>query len=127
MKTFLTLILLLFCATPILAQTASVKGKVVDDKNNPLPLVTVLLYTEGSGQPSAGTSTDDDGLFLLNNLVAGNYTLEFSYIGYHLLPIVSLFLKHLTWASSHLLKHPRHWAKRSWKLEDQLFRKSREN
>ncbi|PKA82963.1 outer membrane receptor protein involved in Fe transport [Ulvibacter sp. MAR_2010_11] len=82
MKTFLTLILLLFCATPILAQTASVKGKVVDDKNNPLPLVTVLLYTEGSGQPSAGTSTDDDGLFLLNNLVAGNYTLEFSYIGY---------------------------------------------
>lgn len=70
--TFLTCMLL--TSMPILAQNRTVKGKVVDQRNEPLIGVSVLV--KGT---SNGVITDLDGQYSL--LVSPNSTLEFSYVG----------------------------------------------
>ncbi|AKD05933.1 hypothetical protein PKOR_22915 [Pontibacter korlensis] len=59
-----------------LAQVLSIKGKVVDGQNVPLPGVTVVV--RGT---TTGTSTDMNGQFALSPVNKGS-TLEFSYIGF---------------------------------------------
>jgi len=56
---------------------ASVTGFVKDAKNNGIPGITVLL--EGT---QTGAATDELGFFEIKNLLAGNYTLVISGIGY---------------------------------------------
>jgi len=56
---------------------ASVSGLVKDEKNNGIPGITILL--EGT---QTGTATDELGFFEIKNLLAGNYTLVISGIGY---------------------------------------------
>lgn len=65
-----------------MAQDFSVSGKVTDAENSPLTFVNVLAYEGDAETPSKGTTTDDDGSFTLDGLVAGNYRLNFSYIGF---------------------------------------------
>ena len=59
-------------------QTAeiTIQGKVTDEKNEPLPGVTVQL--KGT---TTGASTNVDGSYALT-LPSGNATLVFSYVGY---------------------------------------------
>ncbi|MGK9125765.1 TonB-dependent receptor [Olivibacter sp. SA151] len=54
----------------------TVKGKVLDEKGQALPGVSVRT----KGSPSTGTSTDSDGNFVIS--AASNATLIFSYTGY---------------------------------------------
>ena len=65
-----------------MAQDFSVTGKVTDVENSPLSFVNVLVYQDEEENPLKGTTTDEDGSFVLENLAAGNYTLNFSYIGF---------------------------------------------
>ena len=65
-----------------MAQDFSVTGKVTDVENSPLSFVNVLVYQNEEENPLKGTTTDEDGSFVLENLAAGNYTLNFSYIGF---------------------------------------------
>ncbi len=80
------LIYLLLLAMPLgmAAQTAgSISGKIVDSESNePLGFVTVALFPAGSSTPIAGCSSDDEGKFEISNIKKGNYTVEFSYVGY---------------------------------------------
>lgn len=56
----------------------SYTGKVVDSKSGePLPGTSVML-ADASGGTSAGSS----GVFTLNKLLTGSYTIVFSYVGY---------------------------------------------
>lgn len=55
----------------------TVKGRVVDEKGNPLPGVTIRI--KGT---QMGTATDVDGRFALPLPEDGKYTLVFSFIGY---------------------------------------------
>ncbi|MBD1365425.1 TonB-dependent receptor [Mucilaginibacter sp. ZT4R22] len=73
----LLLCAIIFSASPALSQTARiVKGNVADEKNQPLPGVSVVVA--GS---STGVMTDVNGNYALT--VSGNIvTLKFSYIGY---------------------------------------------
>ena len=72
-------------ATALLAQNLSVKGTVYDfDSGDVLSPAAVQIY-QIAGTDSTyigGTSTDDDGVFVVNNLSAGNFRAKFTFIGY---------------------------------------------
>jgi outer membrane receptor protein involved in Fe transport len=77
MKQITTLLLLiLFGATQ--AWGGSVKGIVTDSETGD-PLVGANIVVMGT---TMGTTTDEDGFFLLQNIPDGDYSLGFSYVGY---------------------------------------------
>ncbi len=64
--------------------TGSVAGQLGDKEMNgePLPFANVLI--KGS---TKGATTDMDGLYSINNLEAGKYTVVFSFVGYETLEV----------------------------------------
>ena len=63
------------------AQSGSIKGKVVDQSNGEeLAFVNVIAYR--SGNQVSGVNTDFEGEFVVKPLEAGTYDLLFSYVGY---------------------------------------------
>lgn len=77
-KNYLIFAFLLFSAIG-LAQN-SLSGVVTDEKNEPIPGVSVMVENSNKG-----TTTDFNGKFVLDNLEATNTTIVFSYIGYQTL------------------------------------------
>ncbi len=59
------------------AQTGSVKGKLTEKDGNPIGYVNVLLE-----ETKQGTITDDRGLYEINNVKSGNYTLIVSSVSH---------------------------------------------
>ncbi|MEZ4906344.1 MAG: TonB-dependent receptor [Saprospiraceae bacterium] len=57
--------------------TIDLKGKIVDEQNNPLIGATVYLYPI-----KKGAITEDNGNYKISNLPIGKYKIEVSYIGY---------------------------------------------
>tara|TARA_R110000851_G_scaffold333364_1_gene512409 strand:+ start:133109 stop:135526 length:2418 start_codon:yes stop_codon:yes gene_type:complete len=78
------LIMFFFClqAGVLMAQDFSVSGNVLDTNNAPLSFVNVLVYENEGENPLKGSTTDEDGSFVLKNLEAGTYIINFSYIGF---------------------------------------------
>ena len=76
----LLLILLLFC-TGLRANAQSVSGKVLDEKQNPIPYANVVILSAKDSAFIAGTTTLKDGRFSINNVASGNI-LKASFIGY---------------------------------------------
>src|SRR5690606_1294992 len=58
-------------------QSLSISGKVTDSRLNPLPNVNIIISETGRG-----AATDVEGYFIIENLLPGEYDLEFSFIGY---------------------------------------------
>ena len=86
MKRVFTLLAILFTsATALFAQNLSIKGSVYDfDTAEPLYPAALQVY-QISGTDSTfvnGTSTEEDGTFVMNNLKPGNYVIRASYVGY---------------------------------------------
>ena len=83
MKTFSGLILF-FLTTISFAQTGSIVGKLTDtDYNNePLPFANVFL--KGT---TKGVTSDIDGLYALENVEPGTYTVVYSFVGYETVEI----------------------------------------
>lgn len=73
--------LLVLCAT-VFAQDYSVTGKVVDATNNAIEFANVIILKEKGGEFIKGTSTDNNGVFTIDNLGAETYFLNISYIGF---------------------------------------------
>lgn len=65
-----------------MAQDLNVSGKVANAENSPLSFVNVLIYKVDSESPLKGTTTDEDGSFILKGMEAGKYRINFSYIGF---------------------------------------------
>lgn len=87
MKDFLSITLLLFIISTSLAQApknGSIAGKLTDREMNgePLPFANVII--KGT---STGTTSDYDGLYILDNIEPGTYTIVFSFIGYETLEV----------------------------------------
>ncbi|MBK9098253.1 MAG: TonB-dependent receptor [bacterium] len=61
----------------LLAQTYSISGIVVDVNSKPIPGVNVILLNT-----NFGAATDEEGVYKISNLSSGNYSVEFSAIGY---------------------------------------------
>ena len=59
------------------AQESAIHGKITDENNQPIPFATVTLK-----DLSRGAIANDSGEYTMTNLEEGNYTLQFSGIGY---------------------------------------------
>ena len=75
------LLLLLMSGTHffVTAQTGTVKGRVMNHKNNePIPFTNIII----DGKPTLGTTSDLDGYFTLNNVDPGYVKLAASSVGF---------------------------------------------
>ena len=81
MKRFLALFFCL-CATTLLAQDLTISGKVTDEGGLPLSFVNVLVFNSEGDSTITGTTTEEDGTYIINELETGNYKLNFSYVGF---------------------------------------------
>lgn len=63
------------------AQKIEIKGTVCNAANEPIEFTNIVLQTTDSAFVS-GVTSNDNGIFLLKNLSAGNYRLILSSIGY---------------------------------------------
>ncbi|MCY3713276.1 MAG: TonB-dependent receptor [Gemmatimonadetes bacterium] len=62
---------------PAAARAATVSGKVLSERGDPLPAVTVVLPAL-----EIGAFTDENGEFRLENVPQGRHTIEFRFVGY---------------------------------------------
>lgn len=60
---------------------ATIMGKVVDEKNEPVPFANVVI--KQNGLLKTGATTNFDGEFKISNLEGGSYDVEVSYVGYN--------------------------------------------
>ncbi|MEC4116505.1 TonB-dependent receptor [Myroides phaeus] len=77
MKLFNTLLFTICGAVVSMAQTSTVKGRVVDENNKPLPFVTV--YVENSNYAA---QTDDNGEYILEDVKHGKQSIKATFVGY---------------------------------------------
>ena len=78
MKRLLILFTLVVLPLALLAQTQSISGVVLDESTHQ-PLIGANVFLEGTRW---GTTTDEDGVFILKNLPAGEYVLVVEFLGY---------------------------------------------
>ena len=76
-KKYVLLCAFLMMSFMAFSQTGSIKGKVSDETNQPLPGATVTV--DGT---TIGSTTDPNGNYAINNVKAGTYTLSVKFIGY---------------------------------------------
>lgn len=77
MKKLFLILLVQISLTSLYSQTVSLSGRILDEVEKPLGFATVLL--EGT---TFGTTTDENGLFLLEDIPAGAYQIVVSFLGY---------------------------------------------
>ncbi|SDD18492.1 TonB-dependent receptor domain-containing protein [Williamwhitmania taraxaci] len=80
MKLIVT-VLLTFSLSYIFAQNLIVSGKVISNENEVLPYATVVVFNTDKSVIT-GDITNENGLFSINGLQQGEYTLEVSFVGY---------------------------------------------
>ena len=81
MKFFTTTLLLILGISFGFAQN-SIKGKIIDSQNQPLPYANVILYKIGNETTPKGTVSDDNGDYSFKNIVKGNYKISVSTLGF---------------------------------------------
>jgi len=87
-KTLLFMVLSIFTIGAI-AQSGSLKGKILDKENGePIPFANISLLQ--SGKVITGGMTDFDGKFNIKPVAAGVYDVKASYVGYKSLQISGL-------------------------------------
>ncbi len=79
-KLVLLVMMFLGCTISLMAQ--SISGKVVDEKNKPLPYVSVVLQHVQDSSYVGGVATNTEGLFSIPAKTNADYNLLVSYIGY---------------------------------------------
>ena len=60
--------------------TGSIKGKILDEKKEPMPSAVIQVFQ--NGVLKGGVATDFDGYYTLNNLEPGQYNVIVTYVGY---------------------------------------------
>lgn len=78
LKSLYILLITVFAPLYSLAQYYSISGSVKDNKGEPLNSVSI----EVKEHPNFNTLTDEQGLFIIDNLPKGTYQLQFSHIGF---------------------------------------------
>ena len=79
MRHFILLFVLLTALFSSAQNTGSIVGKLTDKEFNNEPLAFANVLIKGTAK---GTTSDFDGLYGFENLDPGNYTLQFSFVGY---------------------------------------------
>lgn len=76
MKYIFALTVLIYCSSIVVAQQASISG-IIQSENDILPYATIEIPQE-----NLSTTTDENGYYTFENLSAGTYQLQVSYVGY---------------------------------------------
>ncbi|MFS4415980.1 TonB-dependent receptor domain-containing protein [Maribacter sp. 2307ULW6-5] len=87
MKKILFAFLLLSATAALCQDTGSIAGALTDKEYNNEPLAFANVLIKGT---SKGTTSDFDGLFEIDNVDPGVYTLVFSYLGYETVEIANV-------------------------------------
>ena len=90
MRTFFTVVALLFTGAIFAQETGSIAGKLLDKESNNQPLPFANVVVKGT---SKGSSTDFDGLYEIQAVPVGTYTLEFSFTGYQTVEIPNVVVE----------------------------------
>ncbi|WP_144909260.1 SusC/RagA family TonB-linked outer membrane protein [Mucilaginibacter frigoritolerans] len=77
LKKYVLLCAFMMISVIVFAQSGSIKGKVVDENNQPLPGAAVSIDGTTIGSP-----TDLNGNFTITGIKSGNYTLTAKFLGY---------------------------------------------
>ncbi len=77
LKKYVLLCAFMMISVIVFAQSGSIKGKVVDETNQPLPGSSVSI--DGT---TLGSTTDVSGNFTITGIKPGNYTLTANFLGY---------------------------------------------
>ncbi|WP_417201070.1 TonB-dependent receptor domain-containing protein [Bizionia sp.] len=79
----------LFVSVSAFSQNFSVSGKLIDLQKQPIAYANILLLSSQDSTAVKGTTTLDDGSFIIENVSTENYTLKISFVGFKdvLLPI----------------------------------------
>src|SRR5690606_23346547 len=83
MKTFIKLFFF-FLTSITIAQTGSIVGKLTDTEYNNEPLPFANVFLKGT---TKGITSDIDGLYSLENVEPGTYTVVYSFVGYETVEI----------------------------------------
>ena len=87
MKRFLLICILLVSGVVSAQNTGSVSGKLTDKEFNNEPLAFANVLIKGT---TKGTTSDFDGIYSLELLDPGTYTVVFSFVGYKTIEVESL-------------------------------------
>ena len=90
MKTYLILFFSLFTISAFCQETGSVVGQLTDKELNDEPLAFANVLLKGT---SIGTTSDFDGLFQIDGVEPGTYTLVISFLGYETLEIPNVVVE----------------------------------
>lgn len=77
MRTIYTLLFTLIGAVISFAQTSTIKGRVVDEVNKPMPFATIQV-----GDSNVATQTNENGEFKLTDVARGKQVMKASFVGY---------------------------------------------
>src|SRR5690554_4851507 len=83
MRLFLKIFILFFTSIS-LAQSSSIIGQITDIEYDSEPLAFVNVYLKDTNQ---GVTSDFDGLYTLDNVASGTYTVVYSFVGYETVEI----------------------------------------
>lgn len=75
-------LLLAFLSSTFAWSQYTVRGEIKDVKGESLPYVNVLLLKAQDSTVVSGTSSDDNGMFFIENAAKGSYILKSSFIGF---------------------------------------------
>ena len=78
-RDFYLLSIFVFLVSLASAQDYKINGTILDLEGKPLVYANVVLESK-EGKPVKGTSTDEDGKFILEGIVSGDYVIYASYI-----------------------------------------------
>ncbi|WP_347923267.1 outer membrane beta-barrel family protein [Pontimicrobium sp. SW4] len=76
------LILLFLSTTTIWSQTFTLSGSIIDKSNYPIAYSNILLLRSQDSSIVSGTTSDDNGKFIFNNIAPNTYILKASFISY---------------------------------------------
>ena len=81
-KTQIFILILSLFAVKIYSQNL-ISGKIIDGEfNEPLPFANILIRSSSNESNIAGTTSDLDGNFAIEDLENGTYYIEVSFVGY---------------------------------------------
>ena len=81
MKTKISILALLFISIVSFSQN-TIKGKIVDDENQPLEAAVISLIDASNKKFLKAALSNEDGLFSLENLKSGSYQIKISILGF---------------------------------------------
>ena len=85
MKLFISLSLVLIVQLyllPVALAQVAVQGEILDEQQQPTPYTTVVLLSPSDSSVVQGKITDEEGSFLFEQVLSGEYLLNVSFVGY---------------------------------------------